>query len=121
MKKSITRALTIGLILACIIGFIGYQKANDRLIDEPEEDIYKAKEYAVSVFNDTMPDDYVIVSARSSIGQDASDNVYAITLTYTIGEDKEEYSYGYKISVDGTEFAILEEIDYSKLGDVPHY
>ena len=68
-----------------------------------------------------MPDDYVIVSARSSIGQDASDNVYAITLTYTIGEDKEEYSYGYKISVDGTEFAILEEIDYSKLGDVPHY
>jgi len=28
MKKSITRAMTIGLILACILGFIGYQKAN---------------------------------------------------------------------------------------------
>lgn len=29
MKKSITRAMTIGLILACILGFIGYQKANE--------------------------------------------------------------------------------------------
>ena len=29
MKKSIKRAMTIGLILTCILGFIGYQKANE--------------------------------------------------------------------------------------------
>lgn len=29
MKKSVTRAVTIGLTLICILGFIGYQKANE--------------------------------------------------------------------------------------------
>ena len=114
MKKLIA----LFLALSCVLALAG---CKNKPMKETEEDINKAKDFAVSVFNDTMPDDYVIVSARSSIGQDASDNVYAITLTYTIGEDKKEYSYGYKISVDGTEFAILEEIDYSKLTDAPLY
>lgn len=113
MKKIITL-----LLLVCLLALAG---CNNKPMDEPEEDINKAKDFAVSVFHDTMPKDYTIVASRSSIGQDSSDNVYDITLTYTIGEDKEEYSYGYKVSVDGTEFAILDEIDYSKLGDVPHY
>ena len=113
MKKIITL-----LLLVYLLALAG---CNNKPMDEPEEDIYKAKEYAVSVFNDTMPDDYVIVAARSSIGQDASDNVYDITLTYTIGENEEEYSYGYKINVDGTDFSVLEEIDYSKLTDTPIY
>ena len=113
MKKIITL-----LLLVCLLALAG---CNNKPMDEPEEDIYKAKEYAVSVFNDTMPDDYVIVAVRSGIGQDTSDNVYDITLTYTIGEDEEEYSYGYKIKVDGTDFSVLEEIDYSKLTDTPIY
>ena len=36
MKKSITRAITIGLILACILGFIGYQKANETISNTNE-------------------------------------------------------------------------------------
>ena len=32
MKKSIARAIRIALILACILGFIGYQKANEEKI-----------------------------------------------------------------------------------------
>ena len=111
MKKIITL-----LLLVCLLALAG---CNNKPMDEPEEDIYKAKEYAVSVFNDTMPDDYVIVATRSSIRQDASDNVYEIIITYTIGSEDKEYSYGYKISVDGTDFSVLEEIDYSKLTDIP--
>ena len=35
MKKPFTRALTIALILACILGFIGYQKANEIHNEDP--------------------------------------------------------------------------------------
>lgn len=112
------KLIALFLALSCVFALTG---CNSKPMDETEEDINKAKDFAVSVFHDTMPKDYTIVASRSSIGQDASDNIYDITLTYTMGDDKKEYSYGYKISVDGTEFSILEEIDYSKLGDVPHY
>lgn len=118
------KAIRIGAIIAAVIIALGVLidiLPLYRILHKTEEDIYKAQEYAVSVFGETKPDDYVIVAARMSVGHDASDNVYDITLTYTIGEDKKEYSYGYKISVNGTEFAILEEIDYSTLGDIPHY
>ena len=112
------KLIALLLALSCVLALAG---CKNKPLDEPEEDIYRAKEYAVSVFNDTMPDDYVVIAARSSIGQDASDNVYDIILTYTIGKDEEEYSYGYKISVDGTDFSVLEEIDYSKLTEAPIY
>ena len=107
MKKLIAMLLA----LSCVFALAGCKY---KPVDEPEGDIFRARDYAVSVFNDTMPDDYVIVGILSSIGQNGSANVYDIKLTYTIGGDQEEYSYGYKISVDGTIFSILEEIDYSK-------
>ena len=36
MKKAVTRSITIGLILACFLGLIGYQKANGRNSDTSE-------------------------------------------------------------------------------------
>lgn len=104
------------LALSCALILTG---CKNKPIDETKENIYRARDYAISVFNDTMPEDYVIVSVRSTVGEKVDDAVYDITLTYTIGEAKDEYSYGYEICVDGTEFSVLKEIDYSEPSNVP--
>lgn len=102
MKKLLAFLFTLIPIL-CFVGCHRYIP-----LDEPDEDIFKAKDYAVSVFNDTMPNDCTIVSVTASIGDNADDSVYDIKITYTTRDDG-DFSYFYKICVDGADFSILEE------------
>ena len=50
MKKLIAMLLA----LSCVFALAGCKY---KPVDEPEGDIFRARDYAVSVFNDTMPDD----------------------------------------------------------------
>lgn len=102
MKKLITflvPILFISSLVAC----------KNKPMEEPDEDIYKAKDYAMSVFHDTMPEEYTVVNANSSVGDVKDDDIYYITLTYTIGNAEERFSHRYKICVEGSIFTILEE------------
>ena len=102
MKK-----LIIFLVIVCIV--IGVDCCSDKRSDKSEDDIYVARDYAMSVFEDTMPDDYTIVKAKGTVGDIVKDSIYEITFTYTIGDDDEEFSHRYTVSVEEDECTILEE------------
>ena len=102
MKRFIA-LLAIALCVIPLFACVG------KPMEESSEDIYKARDYAVSVFRDTMPKDYIIVNAQSSVGDVVDDDIYYITLIYTIGEAGKQFSHRYKICVDGLTFTILEE------------
>ena len=96
-------------LLAVILYVIPLAACVVKPMEESDEDIYKARDYAVSFFRDTMPEEYIIISSKGSVGNVVDDDIYYITLTYTVGDDEEQFSCRYKISLEGTTFSILEE------------
>ena len=96
-------------LLAVILYIIPLVACIAKPAEESDEDIYKAKDYAVSVFRDTMPEDYTIIKTTGSVGDVIEDDIYHITLTYIIGDAEKQFSHHYKICVEGTTFTILEE------------
>ena len=88
---------------------IGVDSCRDKRNGGEEDEIYAAKDYATAVFEETMPDDYVIVKAKGNVGEERKDNIYEITLTYTVGEDGEELSHWYKIAVEKDSCTVLED------------
>lgn len=85
MRKPIVRALTIALILACILGFIGYQKANEihsedsstptgyptGSIQQPQI-MYSGKVYFyfATGFDEPLPDGYELVGCITDVDND---------------------------------------------------
>ena len=106
MKKWM-RKLIIFMVAIAIV--VGVDSCRDKSKGESEDDIYKAKDYAVSVFEDTMPEDYTIVTAKGSVGEERKDSIYEITLTYTVGDADEKLSHWYKVSVEEEGCTVLEE------------
>ena len=94
------------LLLVCVISFSSCTKV---LPDQPNEDIYNAKDYALSVFKETMPEDFVPVSVNAKAEDASGDSIYYIKITYIIGDREENFTRDYKISVDGSVCTILEE------------
>ena len=106
MKKWMRKLI---VFMVAIIIVIGVDSCRDKRKGASEDEIFVAKDYATAVFEDTMPEDCTIVSAKGSTGEDRKDNIYEITLTYTIGEDDEKLSHWYKISVEESGCTLLEE------------
>ena len=102
MKKLIIFMIVIVLV-------IGVDSCRNKRSGSSDDEIYVAKDYATAAFEDTMPEDYVIVSAKGSTGESRKDSIYEITLTYTIGEEDEKHSQWYKVSVEKEGCTILEE------------
>lgn len=102
MKKLIIFMIVVALV-------IGVDSCRDKRSGNSDDEIYVAKDYATAVFEDTMPEEYTIVSAKGSIGEARKDSVYEITLTYTIGDEEEKHSQWYKVSVEKDGCTILEE------------
>ena len=94
---------------------VGVDSCRHRGESSSNEEIYRAKDWAVAAFEDSMPEDYTIVSAKGSVGEERKDSIYEITLTYTTGDDDERFSYWYKISVEEEDCTILEEAAIDKL------
>lgn len=101
------RWLVLVMVSIFLFGLIGCNKPVDE--EAWNQDIYHARDYAMSVFKDTMPEDYVIVQSKGSIGDNAEDSIYIIKFTYTIGDDDTHLYYTYKVSVEGTNCTIVEE------------
>lgn len=85
MKKPIARALTIALILVCILGFIGYQKANEINNEDPTtptgyplgslqqpQIMYSGKVYFyfATGFDEPLPDGYELVGCITGVDND---------------------------------------------------
>lgn len=104
MRKLIIFFIAIVLIIAV-------DSCSDKRSGDSEEAIYKAKDYAISVFHDTMPENYTIIKAKGKVLDKKKDNIFEITLTYTIDDDDKQFAHCYTVSVDGESFSILE--DYS--------
>lgn len=90
MKKSIIRAITTTLILACIIGFIGYQKALE-LQTEPTNTT------AVHIENTAIPE----TETQSEVYQFLSDKY---NLTFQLWGPVEHDLYVYHIYADHAEW-----------------
>ena len=97
------------IFVLALVFVIGLESCRDKRVGESEDDIFKAKDYAMSVFEDTMPENYTIVAAKGSVGEKRKDSIYEITFTYTIGEDDEKFSHWYKVSVEESGCVILED------------
>lgn len=97
------------VFLVAIILVVGVDSCRDKRNDTSNDDIYKAKDYAIALFEDTMPENYTIVNAKGSTGDERKDAVYEITLTYTIDDEDEKFSQWYKISVEEEGCTLLEE------------
>lgn len=74
-----------------------------------EQEIYRAEEYAESVFKDTKSEDNVIIQVKASVGVNVEDSIYIIRFKYTTGDNGEAAYYKYKILVEDENFKILEE------------
>lgn len=109
MKKILVLFFTISFVLAMVA--CHSNAPPDNSMEEDIENITNATDYAVSVFCDTKPEDYTIVRKSSNVNHNVDDAIYHITLTYTIGDDDTQYSYGYTIVRTGEQFSVLEEID----------
>ena len=85
MKKRITRAITIALILVCILGFIGHKKASEiRNEDTTAPTGYHTGEiqqpqimyngqvyfYFATGFNEPLPDGYELVGSIAVVDND---------------------------------------------------
>ena len=106
MKKWMKKLIVFMLAIAFVVGVDSCRHKGE---SSSNDEIYKAKDCAVAAFEDTMPEEYTIVTAKGNVGEDRKDSIYEITLTYTIGEDDEHFSYWYKISVEENDCTILEE------------
>ena len=106
MKKWIRKLMFFMLVMILVIGVDSCRHKEKGVSNE---DIYKAKDYAVSVFEDTMPKDYTLVNAKGSVGEERKDSIYEITLTYTIGDGDEKFSHWYKVDVQESGCTMLEE------------
>lgn len=111
MKKWMRKLI---VFMVAIIIVIGVDSCRDKKKGISDDEIFVAKDYATSVFEDTMPDDCTLVSAKGSTGEDRKDNIYEITLTYTMGDEGEKKSHWYKISVEVDSCTVLEDAPVDK-------
>lgn len=106
MKKWMRKLI---VFMVAIIIVIGVDSCRDKRKGTSNDEIFVAKDYATAIFEATMSGDYTLVSAKGSTGEDRKDNIYEITLTYTIGDEEEKHSHWYKIAVEESDCTLLEE------------